>query len=264
MKYVSLWDFSSAIAGWSGNKRDCELCIEANLVDPSVAWELKNIFLIHFKDALVPLLIKDHRFSPPPTTQNHRDIPPDTPLIDMLTTYSTDRRSGMYKYFKTEAGEIYNAKCTTLWKELRLDAMHTALDHARATIKTALQDEAWKLRSTTSVETLEAEMWMLRKQNEARDREIVTTCHDGPLTQTKSSPTKPTLLLSPNTLLNHLECSLETMATAEKEPIRKRLHSLMASTTCQPSVESPVIPRRIEEQLLCTLTRNSPACHASS
>ena len=64
MKYVSLWDFSSTNAGWSGDERDCELCIEANLVDPSVAWELKNIFLIHFKDALAPLLIKDHRLPP--------------------------------------------------------------------------------------------------------------------------------------------------------------------------------------------------------
>ena len=37
MKYVSPWDFSSAYAGWSGRERDCELCMEAILVDPSVA-----------------------------------------------------------------------------------------------------------------------------------------------------------------------------------------------------------------------------------
>ena len=67
---------------------------------------------------------------------------------------------------------MYNAECTTLWKELRLDAMHATLDHARATIKTALPDEAWRLLSTASVDTLKAEMQMLRKQNEARAREI--------------------------------------------------------------------------------------------
>ena len=59
-----------------------------------------------------------------------------------------------------------------IWKELRLDAMRTALDHARATIKTALQDEDLRLRSTASVETLQGETRVLRKQNEARAREI--------------------------------------------------------------------------------------------
>ena len=170
MKYVGPWDFSSDNAGWSNRERDCELFIEATLVDPSIAWELKNIFLVLFEDALALLLVTDRR---PPTTQLHRAIPPDTDLLDILNTYITDRRSGIYKDFKTTAGERYNTECTALWEKLRLDAMHTAIDHARARIKTALQDETRRLRTSTSIEELEAEMRMLRKQNEARDREIM-------------------------------------------------------------------------------------------
>ena len=157
--------FSSANAGWSGEERDTELYLEANLVDPSVSRELKNICLIHFHDALVPLLIQDHRLSPPPTTRLLMLFSPPTPKTDDQTCTRISRR---------ELGRciMLNAPHYGLWKELRLDAMHATLDHARATIKTALQDEAWRLRSTASVETLQAEMRMLRKQNEARAREI--------------------------------------------------------------------------------------------
>ena len=172
MKYVSLWDFSSDNAGWSSEERDTELGIEANLVDPSVAWEIKNIYLIHYRDALVPLLLQDHRLSPPPTTRLLRGVPPILHHDEVPNTYFTDRDAGLYKDFKTGAGEIYNAECTTLWKELRRDGIHATLDDARATIKKTMQDEDLRLRSTASIETLQEEIRVLKKQNEARAREI--------------------------------------------------------------------------------------------
>ena len=45
-KQTGPWDFSRDNAGWSNEDRATEFCIEANLVDPCVAWELKNIYLL--------------------------------------------------------------------------------------------------------------------------------------------------------------------------------------------------------------------------
>ena len=45
-KHADLWDFGRDNAGWSKEDRATELCIEANLVDPCVAGELKNIYLL--------------------------------------------------------------------------------------------------------------------------------------------------------------------------------------------------------------------------
>ena len=113
MKYASLWDFSSDNAGWSGEERDTELGLETNLVDSSVAWEIKNICLLHYCVALAPLLLQDHRLSSPPTTRLIRGVPPIIYHDEILNTYFRDKDSGLYKDLKTEAGEIYNAECTT-------------------------------------------------------------------------------------------------------------------------------------------------------
>ena len=106
MKYMSLCDSSSDNTGWSKEKRNTELGIDANLVDPSVAWEIKNIYLIHYRDALATLLLHDHRLLPPPTTRPLHDVPRILYHDDVLNTYFTDRDTGLYKDFKTKAGEI--------------------------------------------------------------------------------------------------------------------------------------------------------------
>jgi hypothetical protein len=66
-----------------------------------VAWELKNIFLIHFEDALVPLLIKDHMLPPllhSSTTTFPRILPllifsPPTPKTDDRACTRISRRT---------------------------------------------------------------------------------------------------------------------------------------------------------------------------
>ena len=70
----------------------------------------------------------------------------------------------------TEAGEIYNAECTTLWKELRLDATQVTNDHIHATVKknkasSAAMQEELRLRSSVSAKALQKGVQLLKEEN---------------------------------------------------------------------------------------------------
>ena len=87
---------SVTLSYFSGETRDTELCIKANLVDPSVAWALKNIYLLRYHAALASLFQQDQRLFTPPTTEPLHPVSLATlSHDDVIVQYFEDRDAGL-------------------------------------------------------------------------------------------------------------------------------------------------------------------------
>ena len=74
---ILIWNHTGDKATQGGAMNDdrvAELCIEANLVDPSVAWELNNVYLLRFQSELATLFQQD-RVHPQPHTTDYLPAP---------------------------------------------------------------------------------------------------------------------------------------------------------------------------------------------
>ena len=108
---MSPWDFSRDNAGWSGEDRITELCIKANLVDSDICWELKNNYIHRYRSLFShPFQHDQHHDHPTTLGPVSNAFPPNCTHDENIAQYLKDRQDGRYDQFRTDAGEMYNAK----------------------------------------------------------------------------------------------------------------------------------------------------------
>ena len=120
LKRVSPWDFCQDNAGWSNHVansstsgEDIELCIEANLVDPSIVKRTKTSYLHRYRRFLVPLLKPDRN--------DHPGWPPDFyPYNGPFKDRASDNcHTGVHDKYQTTCEHKYNEEYKVFWADIR-------------------------------------------------------------------------------------------------------------------------------------------------
>ena len=91
---VCPWEF---FFRWSHKKdRSDEVIIEANLIDPTIHWSTKDIFLTRYRDLLVPLLKAGRNDHPLKIHYMPTGSYKDLPYTERMTKYHEDYVAGIH------------------------------------------------------------------------------------------------------------------------------------------------------------------------